>query len=369
MNQRNQPQQKEPSQMAIEIYADLEEVAAEVAEVEVTAEVETTETDEVQECNTIAPEEVEPTDAPEASSQEEETGEVENVTAVIPNEATVTIKSTWTRTTNESDLISQLVNAKRRYRTAEQEVEEIKEQLKEAKAHMEGCASRVMKIIDELENDAPANRPLFANLDAKVEAVEEEGDSREEEPTAPTEPSWKSLTVDALPDITPKTKEQLRDGGINTLAELADLITRCEHDSTAAWPKGIGKVKQTAICDALITVQDLERCQGSEGVPVEAVYPTVEAWYAMSDEEQIAWLNERAIQLDSDNRESLICDPDHAYRESWVSGTEAAEAEEEIANCDVEPGPECDAWLLGWLWQSKQEDVEADDSDDSDAEE
>jgi hypothetical protein len=29
MNQRNQPQQKEPSQMAIEIYADLEEVAAE----------------------------------------------------------------------------------------------------------------------------------------------------------------------------------------------------------------------------------------------------------------------------------------------------------------------------------------------------
>jgi hypothetical protein len=210
---------------------------------------------------------------------------------------------------------------------------------------------------------------LFANLDAKVEAVEEEGDSREEEPTAPTEPSWKSLTVDALPDITPKTKEQLRDGGINTLAELADLITRCEHDSTAAWPKGIGKVKQTAICDALITVQDLERCQGSEGVPVEAVYPTVEAWYAMSDEEQIAWLNERAVQLDSDNRESLICDPDHAYRESWVSGTEAAEAEEEIANCDVEPGPECDAWLLGWLWQSKQEDVEADDADETDAEE
>jgi hypothetical protein len=354
--------------MAIEIYADLEEVAAEVAEVEVTAEVETTETDEVQECNTIAPEEVEPTDAPEASSQEEETGEVENVTAVIPNEATVTIKSTWTRTTNESDLISQLVNAKRRYRTAEQEVEEIKEQLKEAKAHMEGCASRVMKIIDELENDAPANRPLFSNLEAKVETAE--GAAREEEPAdAPAEPAWKSLTVDALPDITPKTKEQLRDGGINTLAELAEHIARSEHDSTAAWPKGIGKVKQTAICDALITVQDLERCQGSEGVPVtevEAVYPTAEEWEAMSDSEQMDWLNARAIELQEAYPEPEQCECD---AKAWSDGANAADNGEGIVNCELLPGAECDAWILGWLWQSKQEDVEADESDDTDAEE
>jgi hypothetical protein len=329
------------------------------------AEVEVEVTTEVDAVDPIESEPTtEPSDTPEVSNQEKETAEVENVTAVAPIEATVT----WTRTTNESDLISQLVNAKRRYRTAEQEVEEIKEQLKEAKAHMEGCASRVMKIIDELENDAPENRPLFSNLEAKVE--EAEGAAREEEPAdTPAEPAWKSLTVDALPDITPKTKEQLRDGGINTLAELAEHIARSEHDSTAAWPKGIGKVKQTAICDALITVQDLERCQGSEGVPVtevEAVYPTAEEWEAMSDSEQMDWLNARAIELQEAYPEPEQCECD---AKAWSDGANAADNGEGIVNCELLPGAECDAWILGWLWQSKQEDVEADESDDTDAEE
>jgi hypothetical protein len=340
--------------MPVEIYHFRPETKLAEVEVEVTTEVDAVDPIESEPTT-------EPSDTPEVSNQEKETAEA-------PAEVE-TPTATWTRTTDETDILAKIYNAEFDCARAEAIVEERKAELKEAKDHYDGCVEKLRELARHARNDSPEKRPLFANLDAKVEAVEEEGDSREEEPTAPTEPSWKSLTVDALPDITPKTKEQLRDGGINTLAELADLITRCEHDSTAAWPKGIGKVKQTAICDALITVQDLERCQGSEGVPVEAVYPTVEAWYAMSDEEQIAWLNERAVQLDSDNRESLICDPDHAYRESWVSGTEAAEAEEEIANCDVEPGPECDAWLLGWLWQSKQEDVEADDADETDAEE
>jgi hypothetical protein len=202
-----------------------------------------------------------------------------------------------------------------------------------------------MKIIDELENDAPENRPLFANLEAKVEAVEEEGDSREEEPTAPTEPSWKSLTVDALPDITPKTKEQLRDGGINTLTELAELITRSEHDSTAAWPKGIGKVKQEMIVAALVTVQDLDRCEDSKSVPVEPIYPTVEEWETWSESKQTRWLEDRAEVLAAGD----VATPELMKTVQWEQGFNARDDGMKIENCELLPGADCDAWICGWL--------------------
>jgi ribosome modulation factor len=332
MNQRNQPQQKEPSQMAIEIYADLEEVAAEVAEVEVTAEV-----------DAVDPIESEPTDAPEASNQEGETAEapaeVETPTAAI--------QSTWTRTTDETDILAKIYNAEFDCARAEAIVEERKAELKEAKDHYDGCVEKLRELARHARNDSPANRPLFSNLEAKVETAE--GAAREEEIATPAEPAWKSLTVDALPDITPKTKEQLRDCGINTLSELAELITRCEHDSTAAWPKGIGKVKQEMIVAALVTVQDLERCEGNEGVKVEpigeTVYPTAEEWEAMNDKKQIEWLEERAWALS----ESNVATAELVKNENWKQGFDAHDEGLKVANCPYDPGQTCDKWLCGWL--------------------
>lgn len=327
--------------MAIEIYADLEEVAAEVAEVEVEV------TAEVDQVDAVEPE---PTDAPEASNQEEET---EEPSAEVETPA-ATVATTWTRTTNESDLISQLVNAKRRYRTAEQEVEEIKEQLKEAKAHMEGCASRVMKIIDELENDAPENRPLFSNLEAKVEEVE--GAAREEEPA--TEPdaadlayendnAWRYVSATELDDLTPAILEALEAGGVTTLGGLADLIEQVETGK-AKWPKGIGKGKAEKIVNSLILWQDNNGAGvdavDSRDVPVEPIYPTVEEWRDMTDKEQIAWLKGRAeVLASSEFANSEIDDP------VWLDAYEAFNDDCKIENCELLPGEECDTWICGWL--------------------
>lgn len=297
----------------------------------------------------------------EASTQEEETAEAAPPTPepAAPQPANAT-----------SDLLVQIYNAEFACARAEAIVEERKADLKAAKDHYDGCVDKLRELARHARNDSPENRPLFANLEAKTEAAEDA--TREEEPadaSTPTEPAWKSLTVDALPDITPKTKEQLRDGGINTLTDLAELITRCEHDSTQAWPKGIGKVKQEMIVAALVTVQDLERCEGNEGVEVtevSAVYPTTEEWDGWDDGTQINWLNERALELEEayPDASQVECDAG-----SWEAGTKAAINGEGIANCELTPGLECDAWLLGWLWQSKQEDVEAEETDDADAEE
>jgi hypothetical protein len=315
--------------MAIEIYADLEEVAAEVAEVEVTAEV-----------DAVDPIESEPTDAPEASNQEGETAEapaeVETPTAAI--------QSTWTRTTDETDILAKIYNAEFDCARAEAIVEERKAELKEAKDHYDGCVEKLRELARHARNDSPANRPLFSNLEAKVETAE--GAAREEEPAdTPAEPAWKSLTVDALPDITPKTKEQLRDGGINTLTELAELITRSEHDSTAAWPKGIGKVKQEMIVAALVTVQDLERCEDSKSVPVEPIYPTVEEWETWSESKQTRWLEDRAEVLAAGD----VATPELMKTVQWEQGFDAHDDGMKIENCELLPGEECDAWLCGWL--------------------
>ncbi len=314
--------------MPVEIYHFRPETKLAEVEVEVTAEV-----------DAVDPIESEPTDAPEASNQEGETAEapaeVETPTAAI--------QSTWTRTTDETDILAKIYNAEFDCARAEAIVEERKAELKEAKDHYDGCVEKLRELARHARNDSPANRPLFSNLEAKVETAE--GAAREEEIATPAEPAWKSLTVDALPDITPKTKEQLRDGGINTLTELAELITRSEHDSTAAWPKGIGKVKQEMIVAALVTVQDLERCEDSKSVPVEPIYPTAEEWETWSESKQTRWLEDRADVLEAGD----VATPELMKTKAWEQGFDAFDDGMKIENCELLPGEECDAWLCGWL--------------------
>jgi hypothetical protein len=328
MNQRNQPQPKEPNQMAIEIYAEREEVEEEV---------ETTETDEVQECNTIAPEEVEPTDAPEASSQEEETGEVEP-----PPSLGATIGPV------NADIITQISNQELRCKRAEWVVIEKKEALKEAKEEYEGCIAELRRLCSQLQNDAPENRPLFSNLEAKVEeAFTPEAIDEALQP----DNAWRATAIDDLDDLTPAILESLRAGDIATLGGLADFIEQVETGK-AKWPKGIGKGKAEKIVNSLILWQDNNGAGvdavDSRDVPVtevSAVYPTAEEWATWSNSKQTRWLEDRAEVLATGD----VATPELMKTVQWEQGFDAHDDGMKIENCELLPGEECDAWLCGWL--------------------
>lgn len=73
---------------------------------------------------------------------------------------------------------------------------------------------------------------------------------------------------------------------------------------------------------------------------------------------------ERAVHLDNLATESgdltldaLTKNPEGTDKE-WAQGAEAYEAGDKIINCDYPPGIECDAWIMGWLWQGKQDEDE-----------
>jgi hypothetical protein len=177
--------------------------------------------------------------------------------------------------------------------------------------------------------------------------------------------AWKSACISKL-QLKPALQEKLIEAGITTIGELEAFRAKV-GDRREDWPKGIGEAKITAIEDAVVNWLTKNRDSqlfSSEGGGVESrsvdaeessTYPDLGQWYEMTEEQQTAWLNERAVQLDSDDVDVLANRVAEGCDDFFTDGCEASEAGDLIANCEHQPGLECDAWILGWLWQGKQE--------------
>jgi hypothetical protein len=189
-----------------------------------------------------------------------------------------------------------------------------------------------------------------------------------DEPAAVESDAWRAADIDQL-DLKPALVERLREGGIDTIGQLEDLRGKVA-DHAGEWPKGIGKAKITQIEDAVIGWLTKHRDSGlfgggkvsldveGDAAAVESAieYPTPEQWGEWTDDQQTAWLNARAVQLDSDDLDTLTSRQAEGCDDFFADGVEAYDQGDLIVNCDHPPGPECDAWLLGWLWQGKQDE-------------
>lgn len=171
--------------------------------------------------------------------------------------------------------------------------------------------------------------------------------------------AWKRASVEEL-GLKPALQEKLIEAGITTIGKLEAFRAEV-GDRRAEWPKGIGEAKITQIEDAVVDWLTKNRDshlfgqEGSEAVSPAATFPTEAEWAEMSEDDQTAWLNERAVQLDCDNTDDLANRVAEGCDDFFTDGCEASEAGDLIANCEHPPGVECDAWILGWLWQGKQE--------------
>lgn len=186
--------------------------------------------------------------------------------------------------------------------------------------------------------------------------------------TAVVDPdAWKAVSISVL-NLKPALTERLVESGMETLGKLEAFRAEAA-DRRASWPKGIGEAKITQIEDAVVDWLTKNRDshlfgQGSgEAGSVAAgdatsaaVYPTEAEWAEMTEDAQTSWLNARTVQLDGDNVDELVNRVAEGCDDFFTDGIEAFQSGDLIVNCEHSPGLECDAWILGWLWQGKQEE-------------
>lgn len=231
----------------------------------------------------------------------------------------------------DPDILNQLINANRKFKEQESEVDELKADLKAAKEEMDGSARLISRLISALENDE--DRPLFKSLDNPV-AIEDS--------------TWKANTIDELDDLSPGIRTCLRQADVATLGELADLIARVENGGDM--PKGLGPKKWDQVLASLNTWHDNNGAVDSASVPVSDP-----EWEAMSDKKKDRYLQEQAKIVGEWDIETL----EESYRgigggEPMAAGAEAFKAGETILNCELPPGAEQDAWIAGFVWAEKE---------------
>lgn len=178
--------------------------------------------------------------------------------------------------------------------------------------------------------------------------------------------AWKRASIEEL-GLKPALQEKLIEAGITTIGKLEAFRAEV-GDRRAEWPKGIGETKITQIEDAVVDwltknrdsqLFSSERDDADESSEIffnaGLGCPAASEWEAMTEDEQSSWLNARAVHLDSDDVDSLTTKNQEGTDKEWEEGAEAQEAGDLIVNCPHPPGPDSDAWILGWLWQSKHE--------------
>lgn len=231
--------------------------------------------------------------------------------------------------------------------------------LKAAKKDEKDALERVSKLID----DGPLplfDRPIKTiSPEAAAPATETAGNqAAEAEPTAPAvDPdAWKAAPIADL--ITCGLKEhivtKLAEAGIDTIGRLESLRADISN-GREKWPKGIGEAKITAIEDAVVgwLTSNRDRQVFAHAAGSDIALPTAEQWQAMPHHEQCEFLNAKAKTLDNEDLSQLdLRDTDNET--IWDEGREAKIDGDQPVNCPYAPGEEADAWLIGWLWQSKQ---------------
>jgi hypothetical protein len=163
------------------------------------------------------------------------------------------------------------------------------------------------------------------------------------EAVAEPTPEWRGTPIDVL-GLPPSLTERLAAAELATMGALEDFrAANAEHPEN--WPSGIGPAKVEKIEAALLAWMARR-----EASPIgEVVYPSADEFRSWSDDKQIEWLRSRAGELNCGDTSKMHASVPAGCGAAFENGNDAYTAGELVANCDLPPGPECDAWLLGWL--------------------
>jgi enamine deaminase RidA (YjgF/YER057c/UK114 family) len=308
---------------------------------------------------------------------------------------------------------------------AESAVKSAKAEQKIAEERYKARVDVLMELTSKITHDSdrplfPLNKPLPVAIKSATEATDVAPDSgqvgsdaairefvtgdHQAEQAEEALPDWQTITLAALEQhgVSAAVIEKLAESQINTLGELESLRAEISNGK-AKWPKGIGEKKITAIENAVVTFlaahqysdsasvpvtqvdeageqssirtsreeieADAKRIadeEGEEGEPIEAsTDPTPEEWESMSHHQQLAWLNARAVYLETtaeeDDELEAIDVLDYRNTDSeteWQEGVDSYSEDDLASNCPYGPGENCDAWLQGWLWAGKQDTLD-----------
>lgn len=160
------------------------------------------------------------------------------------------------------DEIAKFTKAEMACAEAESTVEELKAELKQAKAHFENCVTKLRALVRAATNDR--NRPLLtgvkdmqpranvlksppeAKAETAVEVVHADKEDEDEDPEA-----WKDTPLEDLP-LPNGILDTLYGENINTIGGLIALQTQISLGKEK-WPKGIGSAKVSKIEDTVIS--------------------------------------------------------------------------------------------------------------------
>lgn len=229
---------------------------------------------------------------------------------------------------DNNDLLNQIFNAELECRRKESVVEDLKEELKEAKASLDTAVTKLRRLCNQIHD---TDRPLF---DQKPNTDSETAEQPEDEPSE----SWRDESITALNLASIKG---FGDKKIEALTELCptlgafeDLRAKVGTDAATLaelMPRGIGEAATEQI----------------ENMQME----WVARWHAQSDDDTETDLTaeqqavyDRSEQLKG---EPLCCQfPDNGIH---MAGRNAFYDDDFVWSCPWEPGDKQDEWIRGYL--------------------
>lgn len=244
-------------------------------------------------------------------------------------------------------------NAELKIREKESEVDDLKEQLKEAKASLESAITRLRKISQEAEEAAKndANRPLLAGQD---DTGGKTSDAMAD-PAAANESvlnGWENQPIDLLVDRACKSLKGLGQKKVDAFLEKFKTFMDFENVRTAAskdgaplhnyMPKGIGETMTADLENLYLDI-----------VSKPFVAPEIPCPFRLRADELLA-----VPDLDSE-----------FDRDIWNQGWDAWEADVPLAACPFGEDDKFtrDEWLRGWLSCDQAPEGEATEVQDGEA--
>ena len=256
---------------------------------------------------------------------------------------------------SESDcILDRIWNAELVVRSRESTVEELKEELKEARAEYDG-AVKALRRLAQAKNES---RPLFESNGGDVGGSDTPPPQPAESSIEPTSTEWRKEPIETLlqPPIAGMgaKKVELLVDTVATLGEFEDLRAKVgrEADTLAKLlPKGFGEKMVDELENRQL--EYLAKIQKGDDQSVET-----ETEQPADDQEPIT--NSNDPELDEEDRQLLkrLSELDPGTEEDWTQwkhdsdcwqgGFDAGNAGEEVGVCIYTPGDKQDDWLRGW---------------------
>lgn len=247
-------------------------------------------------------------------------------------------------------LLEEIYNAEQTCRAYDDEVEDLKEQLKEAKARLSNATNYLRKLTGRIHDrqrgeELDKERPLLNQASG---------------PAATIVGNWRSISTEVLLEepierFGAKKKESLLEL-VPTLGEFEDLRARVGQDAATLrelLPKGIGESAADALEERLISaiqrhqISDDQESQPADESDTKEETPNIE---------ELA----ESILEDWENKSEPIND-----REIWRLGYTAYTEEQGLDACCWADGTDNQQdWVIGWLTAYQEDDDPAVDDDD-----